>query len=532
MDCPRWPPDLFAVVATIIERSGCYARRRFTAPWLRDRYVFDRKYIRSVRTWGQAWGRSRRVPAAVQKLWQQLAVGNHRVSNERGEDWQTVAMTLLAVADEACEGVGFATVSRTSSPTVQSVVFKQHREYIASRTSSVLPGYPNSICLCVPKTIACVQPKAITPSVGCTLRSLSHHLALLPPFGTVATYWAPARLRPGEGRPFTALLVPFPFVVHGRDFIAVRPPGHSSGYFDIAQRWLVHRGKKVSASEVSRFICDLINQAKREVGHIHAVVLPEAALEYEMARLVAQDVAYVEKGLELFITGALYKPKNPDERPLNTALAYVFDRSEQQFYWYQAKHHRWCLDGSQIPRYHLGEVLDPGVAWWEQIDVGNRECFFTLVRPGAILSVLICEDLARFDPLLPVISSVGPNLVVALLMDGPQMERRWPGRYATVLAEDPGSSVLTFTCLGMAARSGMPGQAEDRRIGLWKEPGGAATELVLPSKCHGLALNLSISQAEQFTLDGRSDHATTCRFRLSAVRGVRLSKSFEWLGVD
>jgi hypothetical protein len=44
-------------------------------------------------------------------------------------------------------------------------------------------------------------------------------------------------------------------------------------------------------------------------------------------------------------------------------------------------------------------------------------------------------------------------LLIALLMDGPQLKSRWSGRYAGVLAEDPGSSVLTLTSLGMALRS-------------------------------------------------------------------------------
>jgi len=41
---------------------------------------------------------------------------------------------------------------------------------------------------------------------------------------------------------------------------------------------------------------------------------------------------------------------------------------------------------------------------------------FTVIRPGAALAVLICEDLARFDPVLPVINAVGPNLVISLLL--------------------------------------------------------------------------------------------------------------------
>ncbi len=108
---------------------------------------------------------------------------------------------------------------------------------------------------------------------------------------------------------------------------------------------------------------------------------------------------------------------------------------------YQSKHRRWLLNGDQIRRYHLGHVLDPNCKWWEQIDVSSRHCDVMLFRPKATLSVLICEDLARYDPVLTVMNAIGPNLVIALLMDGPQLENR--GRPA----------VLTMTSLGMVLRS-------------------------------------------------------------------------------
>ena len=60
---------------------------------------------------------------------------------------------------------------------------------------------------------------------------------------------------------------------------------------------------------------------------------------------------------------------------------------------------------------------------------------------------------AEPEPAAELIRAVGPNLLIALLMDGPQLSNRWPARYAAVLAEDPGTSVLTLTSLGMAERS-------------------------------------------------------------------------------
>jgi hypothetical protein len=58
--------------------------------------------------------------------------------------------------------------------------------------------------------------------------------------------------------------------------------------------------------------------------------------------------------------------------------------------------------------------------------------------------VLICEDLAQSDTLPEVLRRVGPTLVYAPLLDGPQITSRWAARYASVFA-DPGSAVLTLT---------------------------------------------------------------------------------------
>ena len=145
-----------------------------------------------------------------------------------------------------------------------------------------------------------------------------------------------------------------------------------------------------------------------------------------------------------------------------------------------------------------------------------------VVRHGTTMAVMVCEDLARFDPVHPVVRAVGPNLVIALLMDGPQLKGRWPSQYATVLADDPGSTVLTFTCLGMVLRSDKPGADIPRTIALWKQPGGNVEELKLPNGNHAILMTLSLHKDEQFTLDGRTDNGTTSRFELSGVRGIKI----------
>ena len=158
----------------------------------------------------------------------------------------------------------------------------------------------------------------------------------------------------------------------------------------------------------------------------------------------------------------------------------------------------------------------------------GRSIQFGLNRHEAVIAPLICEDLARFDPVLPVINAVGPNLVIALLMDGPQLESRWSGHYATVLAEDPGSAVLTFTCIGMVERARRVGEDVRRTIALWKEPGGQAREIYLPAGHHGVVLCLKGSSGEQRLLDFRNQGAVT-KYKLEAVRSVYLAAAPSWL---
>jgi hypothetical protein len=137
-----------------------------------------------------------------------------------------------------------------------------------------------------------------------------------------------------------------------------------------------------------------------------------------------------------------------------------------------------------------------------------------------VLSLHRTSRLPKSSMVQAAVRSVGPNLVIVLLMDGPQLERRWPGRYATVLADDPGSAVLTLTSLGMIRRSAMPGEEESRQIALWKDAAGAAQELKLPRGAHGLLLTLSQSSETSCAQDGRSDRGATARLSLSGVRSI------------
>jgi hypothetical protein len=137
--------------------------------------------------------------------------------------------------------------------------------------------------------------------------------------------------------------------------------------------------------------------------------------------------------------------------------------------------------------------------------------------PWLTLCVLICEDLARPDPAGDLIRAIGPNLVIALLMDGPQLANRWPNRHATILADDPGSSVLTLTSLGMAQLSRpAAGPSRCRVIALWKEEGAASVEIELPPEHHAAVLSISIKSSVDWSADGRNREGA-----IPSLTGVR-----------
>lgn len=528
--CPTWPPDVFAIAASVVNLSGCYAKFRIGDGRRRE-------YLRDISQRAEEWQRTRRPPAAVQQDWTRLINARIELSDNdagRREYW-TPAMQLLATADSAAEGLGFGVESPSPSYFAQianvawqapsalgSRLSKRERQAIAT-ARGVLPFLPESICSRVPPSEACVQPKSRTAQVGCTLRSLSHHLALLPPLGEVMTQWRPLRAT-GDDH-LNLLLVPFPYTLRADAFRAVRTSGFSGNYFTICQYWLAASG---FVRDISKFIETLIQQARRDGGAIHGVVMPELSLDKKSAEALARRLAARRYGVELLVTGIF-----DEERRQNCAFTSILvpapgtARGKIES-WTQPKHHRWRLDRAQIEGYGMSHVLDAGKLWWEETQLGQREVHFRVFRPGASLAVLVCEDLARVDPAQGVLRAVGANLVIALLLDGPQLKDRWSTRAAMALADDPGSSVLTLTSLGTLrraeecrARRTRAAAVEHHAIALWKEPMAEPVELSLPDDSQALLVSLAFDEEENLTLDGRSDDKNTVRVSLADWRPVR-----------
>lgn len=550
---PFWPPDLFAIAATLVERTECYADDHFNGTAVHSLFG-SAAFVKEVSEIGERWRSISSVDAmgdvgkALQELWQQiLACAEENVErreepSEKTLSWWLAAIKLLAIADEASRGMGFlgflprsqvgssTRIDVRDAPRLlanQVLAEYEHAVKDPNHAGKTLPRPLQTLCCMVPSNEVCVQPKTTTAQVGCSLRSLTHNLALLPPIGQVTTHWVlvprsaeSAEETPPWQRALNLLLVPFPYEVDGRSFVpcVVRADSPEAPdqrrFFRVEQSWLKRAG---AVPDVAGFIRSLVTASHREVEQVHGVVLPELALNRLLAEGVAKRLAE-DTNLEFFIAGVT--SENGFE-PINAVYGCVFVNNRVEAPWVQAKHHRWKLDSSQIRRYHIGDRLTPVGEWWEQITVKNRSAYFYVFRPGASLTALVCEDLARIDPVQPVLRSIGPNLVIALLMDGPQLPFRWPNRYATVLADDPGSAVLTLTSLGMVRRSVDPGQPEPSTIGLWRDASASETiELKLPSAAHALLVTITLSRHKDYTLDGRHDAEGTLKLKLMGVRAI------------
>ncbi len=587
LDVPWWPPDVFAVTATLVNRSGCYIRPEFT--WL-DGGAFNGQFVQRCQELGFRWAGplAKGVPVngpvtpeedpslfdELRLLWTALLRhgGSDVASATKATDWWYAAMQLLAIADEACQGVGFASApdSAEKRSRLMALVFDENCRSIAggrvassalspeTANSFPLPYFPRSLCRMVPPTEACVHPKTRAPRVGFTLRSLSHYLALVPPLGEVQATWQCVseilNARQESARPLNLLLVPFPYHISedcfrqaGRtapDDLAAMPQSHSlqSFFFEPVARWLNDSGgRPVASGELAEFLITLIQESNESLARsrgeatpdreeVHILIMPELALDEELADEVAAHLAR-ETSLEVFITGALSRASSKTA-PRNIVKTYMLAcktvMSEQS----QTKHHRWKLDYEQVKRYDLTRTLCPPpdtnadperCVYWERIEITSRHSAFWVLRPGTSVATLICEDLARIDPVQTYIRAIGPSLVVALLMDGCQINTRWPNRYATVLADDPGCSVLTLTSLGLIRRSHeFFRESEEQAVALWRQEGGKSHELNLRPGAHALVLMLETRYETNYTIDGRSDGGRTTVYHFDPARLINV----------
>jgi predicted amidohydrolase len=529
--CPLWPPDLFAIAAALLKLSGAYInvfkglsrahttfsdahasgklwRSKIDAPLIKAAKSTRRKNKRREISPTQL---EKLIPRDIRRLWREMLAKRAQPIGEIKHD-SALSLTLICMvisADEACAGIGIDKDLDPFLTTAQEILDSNNLQ---------------SFTWDVPEDTLGVLAKQRTPQRGATLRSLTHHLCLYLPNDIEARWVGPygSVAHDPKNDTINFLLVPWPLEMDGDEFKLAETPHSKGKYFEYSPR-------RDNSARVGRWLRAALQQAKRQARCVDVVVLPELALsisEYRtVERICVENRAMLICGLRLKGSkasrganlcaiqpaGLYLRAKGADSRVSKKLESAIIEVHRLM----QAKHHRWRLDRDQILQYQLAGNIQPEGYIWENIEIEARILHFVTFTEWMTWSVLVCEDLAQQDPAADLLRAVGPNLLVTLLMDGPQLRDRWSSRYASVFADDPGSSVLTLTSLGMSDRSRPTMAATGRRadkvrsIALWKDVVSGEREIVLDSEDDACVLTVSPTNLEEFSADGRGDKAVS-----------------------
>ena len=505
---PDWPPDVFCLCAAILQNSGAYSRV-IDDVGSKSKNETSKQRASRLEKAGLAWKNSfgsGMPPKTVSNLWTEVFKGKSTVLSDLGSDGASVVrnglLELLAISDEACSDLGIYKLDPKLRDDGGLGAFRFEAENLFVKSMSGAGGA--TLCKGIHASRARVLPKMHTPQSGLTIRSLSHHLGYCPGSDMRPNWLSLASSRPSHS--FNLLIVPWPSVVEPSQFSASKKRGVSdevkAGGYGLFTFHL-KRGPSVD------FVRSLLSEAERRVGHVDGIVFPELAMGEAEFKAITKAVATTSRFVVSGVGTTAQSSAGTNVAILEVVDPLLKDKVGDHVHVQipQKKHHRWKLEKNQITQYGIGSNLHPLANWWEHIQLGDREISFVSIQPWLTISVLICEDLARPDPVGDVIRAVGPTLIIALLSDGPQIGSRWPGRYASGFADDPGSSVLTVTSLGMSTLSRPQDPSKDRSntVVLWRDARSGTHEIACPTGNDGIVLNVTAEYHEEWTADGRGD---------------------------
>ena len=420
-DLVRWPPDMFAFTEVILDRAEAYrfavsppTGRRWppasTPPW-------REAVTAAARTWSDVAEESRGDPPDL--VLEQCRVVCDALDTPidelaSGQAWRIceALLTLHAVSDEACAGVA-AVLEPSDSPTVLETRMRD----LLERTGTIAQIDP---------ALMRVVPKYRTAPGGITTRSISRYLTLVGPKVSYRINRSPASARAAHG-PLNVLLLPWPLRVTAADFHPL-PQSIQERQVEPFGFFRFQPSEPFDVELVDRLLASSMAHA----DWIDCVVLPESSVPHTRPGSSRGSSVPAWRDPPDRRRSRRTRPGEPVRIELGAFRASL--DGGQWSHYRQDKHHRWSLDRSQIAQYHLAEVLDPRVRWWEALELDRRSLEVLERDDGHVIASLVCEDLAHIDDVVELIRAVGPTLVVALLLDGPQLASRWTARYASVLS--------------------------------------------------------------------------------------------------
>ncbi|HFD7156754.1 TPA: hypothetical protein ACF5TD_002456 [Enterobacter cloacae] len=504
LDIFIWPGNAFVILASILDMKGDY---KLLISGEETTWTFDDKD--KVIQIGSQW-RSfinddlEKVNVDIQELITTIqdVFGNntlHKNLNDLIKDKNFIksALLLCLAADECMDRKNYYINNSSSLKTKQSL-----HEKMLSFLELMKDDFGFQLSFSN-ETFGTVQYKSSVSQSGISLCSISHNISLVKPEILLKSI---VRKTPTSVNSlFNILILPFPLNISRKNFKPVHeqnklPMTDKFGFFTYAP------DEDVDSS----LIISCLDKAIEEIGDIDIIALPECSVSKSVAEIISNSLRNKfkdrpEKCPALII--GVYKVGDSTHFGENSLTLYVpDDKCGDKFNLtavHQHKHHRWFLDRNQILNYKLGMSLATDKKWWEYTSITDRTLISYYCQKHNIqISPLICEDLARQDPVAPVVRALGPNLIIALLLDGAQIRNRWPGRYAAFLSDDPGSCVLTLSPLGMTYRADGTGFSPSRNVAFWSEPNGSK-ELKLEDNKQGIVLSLEKHEVEQWTADGR-----------------------------
>jgi hypothetical protein len=411
----EWPPDLFALTNLLLGRSEAF--RFALSPleeWPPSRVP---RWADEVEEAGRVWSAwvedgHGELPDLLAEEWGAFRKRAEMSLEElvHGRDWRMceALLTLHAIADEACAGLGVALDSSNGD----ACAYRARGRELLARTGSLARVNTRSVR---------VLPKVRTPPTG--RAAFSRYACVQGPGIAARWHKMPAR-HPGtdpSSEYATILLLPWPLRVRESDFRPLdgsvqRLANEPFGFFEFAP--------------TEGLDLDLLDRvlvaARDEANSVDVVILPESAIDE--GDIDAVESLLERHGVVSLQTGVRERPRHPGRHPNNwmhtgmnpSLMKGELPRTEGRTWFHirQNKHHRWSLDANQIYQYHLGGVLHPRIQWWEAIEVPRREIQFVEVAELTLVA-LVCEDLAQNDDIAELLRQVGPTIVVAVLLDDP-----------------------------------------------------------------------------------------------------------------
>ena len=481
-------------------------------------------------------------PAKIEEIDQKIESRETMLAKYRAARKLSFSIIELAlIADEVCAGMGFRDVppgegfspewnaDLNNDDKVSSFLRAGHK-LLALRSDNMRSA---SLLANIRASSAIVLPKGMTPNVGTSYRGLTHNLAMVRG-GEVVPNWYNVHVKVNEQfrQSLTLLLFPYPRVVLPSQFQAIEPKTSVRRAYQKSIRYFGYRPHESEDGALENEVKRILNKAKKAVGNIDGVVFPEMAMTQTMHRKIRRMVLNEKLSCEddaRFLLAGVIEQSEFDRSMVRNKAVFSFDRQKHDVKnefrcpeeKEQHKHHRWHLNSSQIRQYGVGAQLNPGCLWAEYMEIPRRHLQFFVLNERIVISSLVCEDLAQSDPIGDVIRAVGPNLVIALLADGPQLKHRWSAKCATGLADDPGSSVLTLTSLGFSNLSrSSQGKSRSRVVALWKDQITGTHEIEMPLEANAVVLSLCMDTRKKLTIDGRTPSISSVILSLAGIHFV------------